>query len=177
MRSIDMQRLNVVELDTPVGPVTLVAGAKGLCALDFADRRDHVRRNLERRFGPVELQRQSTLPGIVENVQAYMAGDLRALGRVPVDPGGTPFQQRVWTELRRIPPGATLSYGELARAVGRPGAGRAVGMANARNPIAIVIPCHRVIGADGSLCGYAGGVTRKQWLLNHERRWASAVVG
>ena len=70
-----------------------------------------------------------------------------------------------------------MSYGDLARAVGRPGAARAVGMANSRNPIAIVIPCHRVIAADGSLCGYAGGVTRKRWLLNHERRWVSAAVG
>ncbi|TMA44133.1 MAG: methylated-DNA--[protein]-cysteine S-methyltransferase, partial [Deltaproteobacteria bacterium] len=87
---------------------------------------------------------------------------------IRVDPGGTEFQRRVWGALRKVPPGRTVSYGELARAVGAPGAARAVGAANGSNPVGIVIPCHRVIGADGSLTGYAGGVERKEWLLGHE---------
>jgi O-6-methylguanine DNA methyltransferase len=100
---------------------------------------------------------------------ADFAGALDALERVPVDPGGTPFQQRVWEALRRIAPGTTMSYAELARTIGAPAAGRAVGAANGANPVCLAIPCHRVIGADGSLTGYAAGVHRKRWLLAHER--------
>ena len=96
---------------------------------------------------------------------------------LPLAPRGTPFQQRVWAELRRIPHGATISYGELARRVGEPRASRAVGAANGRNPIAIVVPCHRVVGADGSLTGYAGGLDRKRWLLHHEAAVRGRTAG
>ena len=105
---------------------------------------------------------------MVTRLERYFAGDLGALASVRVDPGGTVFQRRVWSALRQLPPGRTASYGDLARAVGAAGAARAVGAANGSNPVAIVIPCHRVIGADGGLTGYAGGVERKQWLLRHE---------
>ena len=103
-----------------------------------------------------------------QQLLAYFAGELTTFA-VPVAASGTAFQQLVWAALREIPFGATTSYGALARAVGRPGASRAVGLANGRNPIAIIVPCHRVIGADGSLTGYGGGLTRKRWLLAHEQ--------
>ncbi|RIK91560.1 MAG: cysteine methyltransferase, partial [Proteobacteria bacterium] len=107
---------------------------------------------------------------------AYFAGDLGALGALAIRPGGTDFQRRVWDALRRIPAGATTSYGALAERIGRPGACRAVGLANGANPIALVVPCHRVIGADGSLTGYAGGAPRKRWLLDHERAHAGGAA-
>ena len=106
--------------------------------------------------------------GVTSRLRAHLEDDLAALADIEVAPQGTPFQRSVWTALRRIAPGATLSCGRLAAELGRPGSARAVGAANARNPIAIVIPCHRVIGADGALTGYAGGIERKRWLLRHE---------
>lgn len=101
-------------------------------------------------------------------LRAYFDGDLTALDELPVELVGTPFELKVWSALRTIPCGTTWSYGQLASAIGQPKASRAVGLANGRNPIALVIPCHRVIGADGSLTGYGGGVHRKEWLLAHE---------
>ena len=106
--------------------------------------------------------------GVSDRIRAYLTGDYLSLNDIPVNPGGAPFQQKVWSALRTIPCGAVLSYGELAAKIGQPTAYRAVGMANSRNPIAIVIPCHRVIGANASLTGYAGGLERKRWLLQHE---------
>jgi methylated-DNA-[protein]-cysteine S-methyltransferase len=105
---------------------------------------------------------------IVDRIRAYFDGDIQALDGIPVDPQGTPFQRDVWHMLLKIPAGRTWSYAELARAIGRPDAVRAVGAANGANPIPIVIPCHRVIGADGRLVGYGGGLDRKRWLLTHE---------
>jgi methylated-DNA-[protein]-cysteine S-methyltransferase len=105
---------------------------------------------------------------VVSRLGDYFAGDLDALADIPVNPGGTPFQRSVWSALRRVAPGQTVAYRDLARAIGAPAAVRAVGAANGANPIAIVIPCHRAIGADGSLTGYAGGLERKRWLLAHE---------
>ena len=102
-------------------------------------------------------------------LRAYFAGELREF-ELPLAPEGTPFQQRVWRALCDIPFGETISYGELARRIGQPTASRAVGLANGRNPISIVVPCHRVIGADGSLTGYGGGLARKRWLLAHESK-------
>lgn len=98
----------------------------------------------------------------------YFAGDIDALDGVAVQTNGTEFQRTVWAELRRIPRGTTTTYGELAARIGKPTAARAVGLANGSNPVSIVVPCHRVIGADGSLTGYAGGTARKEWLLRHE---------
>jgi O-6-methylguanine DNA methyltransferase len=106
--------------------------------------------------------------GVYDELQAYFAGDLGALDRIAVDPRGTPFQLEVWQQLRRIPVGTTISYGELAKRVDRPNAQRAVGMANASNPIALIVPCHRVIRTGGALGGYAFGLEYKQWLLTHE---------
>jgi methylated-DNA-[protein]-cysteine S-methyltransferase len=105
----------------------------------------------------------------VPALAAYFGGELDALADVPVKTEGTAFQRDVWNALRRIPAGATISYGQLAANVGRPTASRAVGLANGSNPISIVLPCHRVIGANGALTGYGGGIERKRWLLEHER--------
>jgi O-6-methylguanine DNA methyltransferase len=106
--------------------------------------------------------------GVYGELDAYFGGDVGALDRIAVDPRGTPFQLEVWQQLRRIPVGTTISYGELARRVGRPNAQRAVGMANASNPIALIVPCHRVIRTGGALGGYAFGLAYKEWLLAHE---------
>ena len=101
-------------------------------------------------------------------LRRYLGGDLTALDAIDVDTQGTPFQEKVWSRLRKIPAGATWSYADLARAVGKPSAVRAVAGANASNPVSLVVPCHRVIAADGKLSGYGGGVPRKRWLLTHE---------
>jgi methylated-DNA-[protein]-cysteine S-methyltransferase len=101
-------------------------------------------------------------------MRRYFKGDIAVLSGLPVAASGTPFQNDVWRALRKIKDGTTVSYGELARRIGKPKAVRAVGLANGQNPISIVVPCHRVIGSDGSLTGYGGGLPRKQWLLSHE---------
>jgi methylated-DNA-[protein]-cysteine S-methyltransferase len=154
------------ELSTPVGTLFLVERDGAVCALGFREQADSLMARLRRRFGAMQI-----VDGKSENAEAlraYLDGDLSALDRVRVDTAGTPFQERVWAALRRIPVGATASYGEIARAVGAPRAVRAVGRANALNPVSLVIPCHRVVRSDGELCGYAGGLGRKQWLLAHE---------
>ena len=110
----------------------------------------------------------TVLPALQEQLAAYFARDLKEFD-VQLAVSGTPFQQRVWAALATIPYGETWSYRELAEAVGNPKAVRAVGLANGRNPVSIVVPCHRVIGADGSLTGYGGGLERKSWLLDHEQ--------
>jgi methylated-DNA-[protein]-cysteine S-methyltransferase len=106
--------------------------------------------------------------GLSAAITQYFEGKLDAIDRIPVETGGTSFQQKVWRALRGIPCGSTTSYGQLARQIGHPAAVRAVGTANGANPVAVVLPCHRVIGANGSLTGYGGGIERKRWLLNHE---------
>jgi len=154
---------------SPVGDLALFGRGEALCGLVFADRADGFRARLAARFGEVRWARARDPAGAVSALGRYLDGDLHALAGVAVDLGGTEFQQRVWAALREIPVGATASYQELARAVGRPAAVRAVGAANGKNPVSLVVPCHRVIAADGTLCGYAGGLPRKQWLLRHER--------
>ncbi len=155
--------------DSPIGPVHVVSDGRSLCALDFGDPAERLLPLVVARFGDVPIRDVDDPLGLASRTRAWFAGDLRALDGVPLDGGGTPFQRRVWAELRRIPPGTTTSYGALAARLGVPNACRAVGAANGRNPIAIAVPCHRVVGADGGLCGYAGGVERKRWLLEHER--------
>ena len=155
-------------IDSEIGPIVIVTDARALCALDFGDCEERMKQLLTRRFEDLVLRHEANPLGVSEKVQAYLAGDLRALDGVAVDPGGTDFQQTVWSALRGIPVGSTRTYGQLAVSIGRPTASRAVGLANGRNPVAIVIPCHRVIGSNASLTGYAGGLPRKQWLLRHE---------
>ena len=134
----------------------------------FGNKASLFREILTRRFEDIVLRHEANPLGVSEKVRAYLAGDLYSLDGIAVDPGGTEFQQTVWSALRKIPVGTTRTYGQLAASIGRPTASRAVGLANSLNPVAIVIPCHRVIGSHASLTGYAGGLPRKQWLLRHE---------
>lgn len=160
--------LEMSELTSPLGDLTVVRRDGRVCSLAFTERWHLVDRALHRRFGSVERVDAPRAGGLRGRLDAYFAGDLRALDEIEIDPGGTPFQQAVWAALRRVPPGRTTTYGELARAIGASTAVRAVGAANGANPIWLVIPCHRAIGADGGLTGYAGGLERKRWLLVHE---------
>lgn len=156
-------------IETPIGPLVLLAREGILLMLEFEDAEQRVEREMKARFRGEGHQPMDDPFGFSSRIRAYFSGDLSAIDNIETDGGGTAFQQRVWAELKHIPCGITISYGELARRLGDVKAVRAVGLANGRNPISIVVPCHRVIGADGSLTGYGGGVDRKRWLLVHER--------
>ncbi|HEX5854076.1 MAG TPA: methylated-DNA--[protein]-cysteine S-methyltransferase [Thermoanaerobaculia bacterium] len=160
--------LSVTELDTPAGAIVFARRGERLVALSFKDHWPRLRKELEKRFGALELTPDANGGSPGRALRRYLGGDLGALDALEVDTEGTPFQEKVWSRLRRIPVGATLSYAELARAIGKPSAVRAVAGANARNPVSVVVPCHRVIASDGKLAGYGGGVSRKRWLLAHE---------
>jgi methylated-DNA-[protein]-cysteine S-methyltransferase len=165
------ERLVHDELETPVGVLHLLADAAGrLHAVGWFDGHDRMANVLatyrSRRGG--ELERADDPGGLTARLRAYFAGELDAIRDLPVVFHGTDFQRAVWSALRSIPCGETLSYGELARRIGRPSAVRAVGLANGANPVGIVVPCHRVIGSNGTLTGYGGGLSRKRWLLAHE---------
>ena len=162
-------QLLVDHLRSELGDLTLVAEGESLCALDFEDDAGEVEARLRKRYPQAQLEPAADPGGLTSRIAAYLAGDLGAIEPIAVSTGGTEFQRRVWRALRAIPPGTTLSYGALPRRLGQPSACRAVGLANGRNPVAIVVPCHRVIGADGTLTGYGGGLHRKRWLLAHER--------
>jgi methylated-DNA-[protein]-cysteine S-methyltransferase len=160
-------------LVTPIGKLVVIADEMGrLRAVDWIDYDDRMRRLLTRHYGAdnVSLTPASQLSGPASAIAAYFEGDLHAVDSLPTATEGTPFQKRVWQALREIPVGRTWSYRDLAKRIGHPTAVRAVGLANGANPIGIVVPCHRVIGADGSLTGYGGGLERKRWLLNHEKQ-------
>lgn len=170
-------KLTVSRLETPLGEVTLASTPAGLVGLAFEDRVDGLWRFLESRFGSIEPDTPGRPDPAETNLRAYFEGTIGALERIRTDAGGTEFQRRVWAALRRIPGGQTTSYGELARSIGQPTGFRAVATVNATNPVAIVIPCHRVIHADGSISGYGGGVERKKWLLRHEADNVPFVLG
>ena len=158
------------EVGTPLGPMVAMAEVRGLVMLEFADRPALPAEveELRTRYGYVAGPgRNGHIDCVERELAAYFAGELRAF-TVPVVAPGTGFQTQVWTALREIPYGTTTSYGELARQIGVPGAVRAVGRANGQNRMSVVIPCHRVIGADGSLTGYGGGQRRKAFLLKLE---------
>ncbi|MEU0741516.1 methylated-DNA--[protein]-cysteine S-methyltransferase [Streptomyces sp. NPDC006134] len=148
--------------DSPYGPLTLVADDGVLCGLYMADQRH---RPPQETFG---VRDRRPFAEAEEQLEAYFAGELKEF-TLDLRLTGTPFQRGVWDRLRKIPYGETRTYGELAEALGTPAASRAVGLANGRNPVGIVVPCHRVIGADGSLTGYGGGLDRKRRLLDFER--------
>jgi methylated-DNA-[protein]-cysteine S-methyltransferase len=155
-------------VETPIGDMVLVARDGVLLLLEFSDAKDRVAREMRARFGEVELQEASNPFGLSDIVRDYFAGNLHAIDNLITDGGGSDFEKDVWKELRKIPVGATASYGDIAKTLGDVGLSRAVGVANARNPVAIVVPCHRVIGSDGTMTGYGGGLHRKEWLLRHE---------
>ena len=154
---------------SPVGEVLVVTDEEGAVrALDFHDYEARLRRLLRRHYGEVTLTEGRSPKAVRDAVTAYFSGDLNAFAGVAVKTGGTNFQRAVWQALRDIPAGETRTYGQLAQAVGSPKAVRAVGLANGANPVGVIVPCHRVIGANGTLTGYAGGLERKRWLLAHE---------
>ncbi|MFF0726412.1 methylated-DNA--[protein]-cysteine S-methyltransferase [Streptomyces sp. NPDC004134] len=153
-------------VDSPVGPLTLVAEDDSLTGLYMTDQRH---RPADETFGTPADPEDPPFAAAAVQLAAYFAGE-RTDFDLPLHLSGTPFQQRVWEQLRQIPYGETISYGELAERVGNPAASRAVGMANGRNPVGIIVPCHRVVGANGSLTGYGGGIDRKKQLLALERR-------
>jgi methylated-DNA-[protein]-cysteine S-methyltransferase len=168
--------------DTPIGEMLALASDDGLCALEFTtvkgrargeERMTRLNARLARWFPQHEIvDRQTTILRHTRAwLDAYFDGTSAEVNGLPLDMRGAPFEQRVWKALRAIPPGQTTSYGAIAAALDAPGASRAVGAANGANPVSIIVPCHRVIGASGSLTGYGGGLDRKMWLIDHERRW------
>ncbi len=173
-----MTTLDWTRIDSPVGPLLLVASGDTLLGCEFdskADRIHALRARLDRALGAHELREAPDPAGAVTRLARYFAGDVHALDAPRVRMLGTPFQEIVWRALLEIPVGETRSYGQIAQALGVPDASRAVGAANGANPIALFVPCHRVIAADGTLHGYGGGLDRKAWLLKHEgARWAGS---
>jgi len=155
-----------VRVDSPLGCFTAEVVDGAVCRAGFDDWVT----------APRDIPPARGAAPVRDALAAYFSGAVDALDELPVEAGGTRFQRRVWALLRDIPPGETRSYGELASALGSPGAARAVGMANASNPVALIVPCHRVVRTGGEIGGYAGGVERKRWLLDHEYRSKTAAV-
>lgn len=154
-------------VDSPVGPLTIAERAGRLCLLHFGPDGPEIDRTFERWY-PGEATGRQALPRVAGVLAQYFNGEIGVLDTISVELNGTPFQRKVWGALRRIPGGTTISYAELAKRIGVPSAVRAVGTANGANPVAVIVPCHRVIGSNGRLTGYGGGLDRKQWLLEHE---------
>jgi methylated-DNA-[protein]-cysteine S-methyltransferase len=153
-------------IDTPLDPLLAVGDDDGrLTGLWF-----------DRAPAPESRRDDRAFATLREQVDAYFAGDLTAFD-VPLQMAGTPWQREVWQALQTVPYGQTMSYGELAARLGRPSAARAVGAANGRNPVSVIVPCHRLIGASGALTGYLGGLERKRWLIDHEERSSAALTG
>ena len=159
-------QIEVAEVGSPIGDVLVACHQRAVVALRFSDQDGDIAPLLQRRFPGYGIAVGAG--DAAARLRDYFTGDLNALDGLAVDTGGTPFQQSVWEQLRRVPVGRTASYREIAMAIGAPTATRAVGAANGANPIGIIIPCHRIIGADGTLTGYGGGLDRKRWLLQHE---------
>jgi methylated-DNA-[protein]-cysteine S-methyltransferase len=156
-------------LSSPIGRIDVVTDGEGrLRVLEFHDRPERLARALHRHHRGQPVADAPAPTAVREGLEAYFAGDLASLAAIPRVIGGTDFQQRMWRALVEIPLGRSTTYARLAEAIGSPTAIRAVGAANGANPIAIVVPCHRVIGTDGALTGYGGGLERKRWLLAHE---------
>jgi O-6-methylguanine DNA methyltransferase len=175
MHKIDHLRLE--RLPTPLGLTFLVTDPAGrIRAFEFEDYEERMTRLLRLHYGAVELRAGAAPPAVKEHIGRYFAGELTALDSLQCATAGTEFQRRIWSALREIPAGTTTSYGALAGKVGKPGAARAAGLANGSNPISIIVPCHRVIGANGALTGYGGGLPRKQWLLAHERAFTPELA-
>jgi methylated-DNA-[protein]-cysteine S-methyltransferase len=168
-------RLLLDRIDTPIGEMLLVADHDGnLRAIDWTDHETRMHRLLRLHYGEdgFRLAPARNPNGLADVIHSYFAGELTAIDALPVKTAGTLFQREVWRALRTIPCGDTVSYAKLAERIGRPAAVRAVGLANGSNPIGIVVPCHRVVGSNGSLTGYGGGIERKSWLLGHESKQA-----
>jgi methylated-DNA-[protein]-cysteine S-methyltransferase len=170
-------RLQLERWNSTAFPLLLVTDNDGaLRALEFVENEARLRGLLGRYYGEHTLAEGEAPVAITQALAAYFEGTIDALADVQTATAGTEFQREVWKALRAIPAGTTISYGQLAAKLGREGASRAVGAANGANPIPIVVPCHRVIGADGSLTGFGSGLPRKRWLLDHEARFAAVGV-
>ena len=163
-----MEVVQLTTLESPIGPLSVAARGSRVCLVHFGKPSAYVRTSLSRWYPGGQVKEVDDAGGARAILRRYFDGDLRSLDEIDVELHGTEFQQRVWTALRSVPAGTTASYSELARRVGAPAAVRAVGAANGSNPVAVVLPCHRIIGSNGSLTGYGGGLHRKRWLLNHE---------
>lgn len=169
----DVFQLLVDRIDTPIGEMVIVADRDGnLRAVDWTDYEARMRRLLRLHYGKDGFQLEPAHnPGSLSGaINSYFAGELKAIDDLPVQTAGTPFQREVWRALREICCGTTVSYAKLAERIGHPTSVRAVGLANGSNPVGVVIPCHRVIGSNGALTGYGGGIERKRWLLEHESK-------
>jgi methylated-DNA-[protein]-cysteine S-methyltransferase len=167
----EILRLRVDRMETPLGALLVIVDEEGrLRATTWEEHEAHLPHRLGLLYGAqgFTLEPERNPGGVTSAISAYFQGELGAIDGLPVETAGTPFQRAVWSALRGIPCGTTQSYGELAHRIGRPSAVRAVGLANGANPVGIVVPCHRVIGSNGSLTGFAGGLERKRWLLAHE---------
>ena len=160
----------LARIPTPIGTMLIATDEQDrLRVLDWDEHVARMQRLLQRYYGGgAVLKEGGASHAIAERLSAYIAGDIAAIDDIPTQSAGTAFQREVWAALREIPAGETWSYGDLAKHIGRPAAVRAVGLANGANPIGVVVPCHRVIGANGTLTGYGGGIERKRWLLEHE---------
>lgn len=167
----DVLNLFIDRLATPIGELIVIADNDGrLRSIDWTDHEPRMARLLDRYYGKgrYTLSPKRDPGGLTQAMRRYFKGQIAVLGELPVATAGTSFQNDVWRALRKIEDGTTISYAELARRIGKPRAVRAAGLANGQNPISIVVPCHRVIGSDGTLTGYGGGLPRKEWLLKHE---------
>ena len=165
--------IEIRTIESPIGTLTLAVRGGRLCVLHFGSDHRSIRASLRRWYpdeppdGPIDTR--SGAEAVEAILARYFAGETDALDGIDVEMNGTSFQRRVWAALRDVKAGTTASYGEIARRIGATSSVRAVGAANGANPVAIVVPCHRIIGGNGSLTGYGGGLERKQWLLRHER--------
>ncbi|NIX78050.1 methylated-DNA--[protein]-cysteine S-methyltransferase [Microvirga terricola] len=171
----DVLRLLIDRTSTPIGELVVIADDSGhLRVVDWTDHEDRLLLLLRRSYGDdrFTLTPARDPSGFTTAMNAYFEGELSVIDDMPAQTAGTPFQRKVWAALRDIPCGTTISYAELARRIGQPTATRAVGLANGANPVGVVVPCHRVVGANGTLTGYGGGIERKRWLLAHEAKAA-----
>jgi len=167
--------LHYDEYQSPIGRILFASDGEAVCALDFSGYEPRMQSLLAKRYGATDFRRASDPLNLARSLRDYFSGDLHAFDHTLVRTDGSAFQELVWKTLRTIPPGATWTYGQLAHQLHRPTSARAVGHANSLNPVAIIVPCHRVIGASSSLTGYAGGLDKKQWLLHHEGALSGAL--
>ena len=163
-----METIAIATMDSPIGGLTVAARGTKVCMVHFGAAGQSVQAALARWYPEAAVAQAVDPGGAISVLTRYFNGDLGSLEEIEVELHGTPFQQRVWNTLRTVSAGTTTSYADLAGRVGSPAAIRAVGAANGANPVAVVLPCHRIIGSNGSLTGYGGGLERKRWLLEHE---------
>ena len=160
--------ITLATLASPIGPLTLAARDERVCLLHFGPETRAIRTWLTRWYPDHDIAKDAVPAGAATALASYFRGDVHVLDRIAVEMNGTPFQRRVWEALRRVRAGTTVAYSDIARTIRAPAAVRAVGAANGANPVAVIVPCHRIIGSTGTLTGYGGGLERKEWLLRHE---------